>query len=330
LQSLQSEPYRFGFNAALRKLEAIHGDKPRLGESSRASDDAIRLGQEPSLAFAPTSLANFQPGSGQAPGRLNSFFFGLFGPNGPMPLHVTEYARSRELNEADPTFRRFADIFHHRFLCFLYRAWANGEPTVNMDRPDENRFDLFVGALFGLGGQSFRGRDAMPDAAKLFRSGRFALQTRPAEGLRAVLEDYFLLPFAVCQFVGEWLSIADEDRFLLGRRRDSSTMGIGAILGRNIWNCQHKFRIVAGPIGLKQFRRLLPGAESVSALVAIVRNYVGDSFAWDLQLILKKDEVPGIVLGSAGELGWTTWLGVRHQNSDAHDVVISPQLADVA
>lgn len=327
LQRLQLEPYRFGFNAALRKLEAIHADKPRLGEAGRLADDPIRLGQEPSLAFAPTSLANFKPGTGQDPGRLNNFFFGLFGPNGPMPLHITEYARSREFNEGDPTFRRFADLFHHRLLCFFYRAWANAEPTANMDRPDDNRFDLFVGALFGLGGQSFRRRDALPDAAKLFRAGRFSLQTRPAEGLRAVLEHYFLLPFAIRQFVGEWLRIADEDRFLLGHRRDNSTIGFGAILGQNIWNCQHKFRIIAGPLTLQQFRRLLPGADGVSTLVATVRSYIGDALAWDLQLILRKDEVPGIVLGATGELGWTTWLGNRHETSDADDVLISPQLA---
>ena len=325
LHDLQAEPHRFGFEATLRMLESIHADKPRFGESTRSIDDSVRLGQEPSLAFAPCSLASFVTGSGSTPDRLDNFFFGLFGPNGPLPLHLTEYARSRDLNESDATFRRFADIFHHRLLCLFFRAWANGEPTVNMDRPDENRFDLYAGSILGIGGKAYRRRDELPDEAKFHYSGRFSLQTRPAEGLCAILEDYFLLQFAIREFTGEWLTIAKEDRFLLGASRQGSTVGIGAVLGKEIWNCQHKFRIVGGPLTLMQFRRLLPGGDGVRVLVAIVRNYLGDEFAWDLQLILKKDEVPRIVLGFDGQLGWTTWLGERRQVSDADDVIIASQ-----
>jgi type VI secretion system protein ImpH len=71
--------------------------------------------------------------------------------------------------------------------------------------------------------------------------------------------------------------------------------------------------------------RLLPGAKSEAALVALVRNYLGDEFAWDLQLILKKDEVPATVLGSSGQLGWTSWLGKREEATDAGDVIIDLQ-----
>lgn len=325
LHRLEAEPYRFGFLAVLRKLESIYDDKPRLGESARSADDAVRLGQDPSLAFAPTDLANFKTGTATTPDRLESYFFGLFGPNGPMPLHISEYAHSREINVGDRTFRRFADIFHHRLLCLFYRACANSEPTFNMDRPEENRFDLFVGALLGVGPQAFRSRDAMPDAAKLHSAARLSLQTRPAEGLCALLESYFQLPFSIRELVGEWLTLADEDRLYLARTRTAGTLGMTTILGKAIWNCQHKFRIVCGPLSQREFSSLLPGADSVRSLIALVRNYVGDEFAWDLQLILNKDEVPGIVLGSAGQLGWTSWLGERTNTSDADDIIIDLQ-----
>ena len=42
LHRLEAEPDRFGFLAALRKLEAIYDDKPRLGESARSADDSER------------------------------------------------------------------------------------------------------------------------------------------------------------------------------------------------------------------------------------------------------------------------------------------------
>ena len=95
-------------------------------------------------------LANFKPGTGTKADYLAGFFFGLFGPNGPLPLHLSEYAKDRERLYHDSTFRAFADIFHHRMMSLFYRAWADAQPTVAMDRPDEDRFARYAGAVFGL------------------------------------------------------------------------------------------------------------------------------------------------------------------------------------
>lgn len=325
LHRLEAEPHRFGFLAAIRMLETFSDDKPRLGESARAADDSVRFGQSASLAFAPTSIAKFKTGTATTPDRMQSYFFGLFGPNGPMPLHISEYVYGRELNEGDRTFRCFADIFHHRLTSLFYRACVNGEPTVNMDRPEHNNFDLYVGSLLGIGPNAYRHRDAMPDNAKLHNAARLSLKTRPAEGLQALLENYFELPFQISEFVGEWLSVAEEDRLHLGRSQSACILGATTIVGAEIWSCQHKFRIVCGSLELSDFMRLLPGAKSEAALVALVRNYLGDEFSWDLQLILKKDEVPATVLGSSGQLGWTSWLGNRKEAIDAGDVIIDLQ-----
>lgn len=325
LHQLEAEPYRFGFLPVMRRLEAAYADKPRLGEALRASEDPVRLGQSPSLAFAPSSIAAFKTGTTTRPDYLESYFFGLFGPNGPMPLHISEYAYGREINDGDRTFRAFADMFHHRLLSLFYRASVNGEPTFNMDRPTENDFDLYVGALLGVGPKAFRDRDAMQDAAKLHSVARLSLQTRPAEGLAALLEQYFELPFVVEELIGEWLEIAEDDRLCLGRSKQACQLGITTIIGDEIWNCQHKFRVVCGPLSLKNFEHLLPGADSQDALNALVRNYSGDEFAWDLKLILKQAEVPSIRLGSNGNLGWTSWLGSRTGDSDADDVVVNLQ-----
>ena len=71
----------------------------------------------------------------------------------------------------DPTLVAFADIFHHRALSLFYRAWADAQPTVQMDRPRNNRFAVHLGSLTGQGLASMRGRDSVEDHAKLFASG---------------------------------------------------------------------------------------------------------------------------------------------------------------
>ena len=84
-----------------------------------AGDDPVRFGQLPSLAFAPSTIAQFVPASDGRPPRLLELFFGLLGPNGPLPLHLTDYARERMTRWHDPTLVRFLDVFHHRMLSLL-------------------------------------------------------------------------------------------------------------------------------------------------------------------------------------------------------------------
>jgi type VI secretion system protein ImpH len=76
---------------------------------------------------------------------------------------------------------------------------------------------------------------------------------------------------------------------------------------------------------LDRFIDFLPGRRSLERLRDWVRNYVGFEFDWDLQLVLARDEVPGIRLGRDGQLGWTTWLGTRRAITDADDLILAPE-----
>ncbi|MCP4041635.1 MAG: type VI secretion system baseplate subunit TssG [Gammaproteobacteria bacterium] len=322
LTALQEKPYRFGFFQALRRLECAYPDKPRFGESQRPNADPIRLGQEPSVTFAPSTLASLTPG--EKP-RLEVLFFGLFGPNGPLPLHLTEYARDRMRNSDDKTFAHFADMFHHRLLSLFYRAWANTQPAVNFDRPEQDRFAIYLGSLFGLGLPALRHRDAMPDQNKLHFAGRLVCQNRNAESLLAILGDFFKMPVSLQEFVGQWIPLPEDCRCRLGASANSSTLGENATIGANVWDRRHKFRIIFGPVDLPDYRRLLPGGESLKRLVALLRNYIGDELNWDMNLILESDKVPPLQLGAQAQLGWTTWLTPsRPFEKDAADLTLSP------
>jgi type VI secretion system protein ImpH len=170
-------------------------------------------------------LSRFSPGKDGLPPRFLVRFFGLFGTNGAMPLHLTEYVRDRIHNHHDTTLARFADLFHHRMLCLFYRAWANAEPTVSFDRPETDKFAGYVASLAGLGQHSLLNRDAMPDLAKLHYIGYLAAQTKSATGLAAILSDYFQLKVSIAEFVGEWLEIDDNDITRLGETPRTGELG---------------------------------------------------------------------------------------------------------
>ncbi len=317
---LRAQPWAWDFFQALRVLEASEPRRKRLGRSAHPSEDAWRLGQDAFVEFAPAPLVGLEEGA--AAPLLLVAFLGMFGPDGPLPMHLTEFARDRKRNHRDPTMLRFVDIFHHRLLSLFYRAWADARPTVSFDRPHEDRFGTHLASLAGLGADSLRGRDAMPDLAKLHFAGHLACQTRHPDGLAAILRAFFRMPVEVECFVGTWLAVSRGDRTRLGVGRANGLVGAGAMLGESAWSRQAKFRLRFGPLSLEDYERLLPGGDSFRRLVAIVRNYAGDVLLWDVNLVLRRDEVPPISLARQGRLGWTSWVATAPPVADAADLLL--------
>ncbi|SFG09494.1 type VI secretion system protein ImpH [Duganella sp. CF458] len=326
-QALETAPYRHDFFQALRRVECLFPQLPRIGQALRPADEPLRLAQEAAMDFAPATLSSFGLAPGAPAPRLAVRFFGLLGPNGPLPLHLTEFARSREQHAGDLALTRFLDLFHHRFLALFYRAWAQAQPTVSLDRPRDDRFSLYVGALCGLGDASLRERDAVQDNAKLFYAGLLSRQIRNSDGLVALLSGYFRVPVTLEPYVGHWLALPVEERTRLGGRRVplQAAVGQGAVLGRRVWDRQYKFRLCLGPLDLAQLEQFLPGGPALSKLVSWVRQYLCLELDWDVRLLLKREQVPAARLGKHQRLGWSTWLGTRERQQDARDLVLDPE-----
>lgn len=322
-RALEDKPYQYDFYQTLRRIECLFPHMPRIGQALRPVDEAVRLAQEPAMTFAPSTLTSFRLPAGAAVPRMEVRFFGLLGPNGPLPLHLTDFARGRLMHAGDPTLSRFLDIFHHRLLALFYRAWAQAQPTVSLDRPRDDRFSVYTGSLFGLGDASLRQRDAVDDFAKLYFSGLLARHVRNRDGLVALLTGYFRLPVSVEEYVGHWMTLQEQDRTRLGR--DGTMLGNGAVLGSRVWDCQHKFRIRLGPLDLAQYESFLPGGSALPKLVAWVRQYLCFELEWDVRLVLKREQVPKTQLGAFGRLGWTTWLGKYQRPGEASDLTLDPE-----
>jgi type VI secretion system protein ImpH len=320
--SLADAPYRHDFYQTLRRLECLYDTKPRWGEALRPIDEPVRLGQDPDLSFAPAPLASFSAKDGEAP-RLQVRLFGLFGPNGPMPLHVTEYVRERLRLAGDPTLSRFCDLFHHRFLAMFYRAWAQAQPHVSRDRPQADRFTVYVGSFLGMATSTSRDRDALPDLAKFFHVGALIRPARDAEGLTHILEHFFRVPVRIEEFVGDWMRLKVAERSALGP--EGAALGAGAVLGSRVWDRQHKFRVRLGPLTFAQYENFLPGRSPLRKLVDWVRMYLSFELDWDVRLVLERTEVPKLTLGGGQRLGWTTWLGKRRAAGAADDLCLDAE-----
>jgi type VI secretion system protein ImpH len=330
-RDLAEQPWRYDFFQAVRLLECAFAHLPRVGWAKSPAQEAFRFAQQPDLAFPPATVREVRLRDPDRPPVLFAQFFGLFGPNGALPHHLTEYARERELHHGDRTFAAFLNVFHHRMFAFFYRAWAGSQKTVDLDRlgapdpDDQEHFARYIGSLSGLGMESLLERDSVPDHAKLYYSGRLVTRPRNAEGLQAILEDFFGIPVRIETFAGRWLDLPADSICRVGESPATGLLGVNTIVGSRVWDCQLAFRIRLGPMRLADYHRLLPSGRAFQRVRDWVRNYCGDTYLFDVQLVLLAAEVPPLQLGEA-QLGWTTWLSSQPFDHDADDLVLEASI----
>ncbi len=319
---LKADPSAHDLFFALRVLQARHPALPRFGRAEHPHAEPVRLGQDPSLAFAPATIAEVLPPPPRAPHlpeRLTVWSFGLYGPNGPLPTHLTEYVYDRLHQHDDPTLARFADIFHHRLLLLFFRAWSDAQPTASLDRAGADSFGRQLGSLIGLGEAGLWARDAVPDHAKRFAASHWSRSSRNPEGLAAALQMFFDVPVQLQEHRLHHLELEAEQQTRLQSFGGNTRLGVDAVLGSRVPDAQYAFRLRLGPMPLARYLALLPGAPGFRAVVDWVRNYVGVEYAWDLQLVLHQAEVPGTALGGSAQLGRSSWLLAGPATHDAQD-----------
>ncbi|QFZ85856.1 type VI secretion system baseplate subunit TssG [Variovorax paradoxus] len=324
LGRLRRTPWKFGFLSLLRRLGASHLQHPSVGLARRPQQESFRLGQAAALTFAPREIASVVlPGEserrmlGASPTRSGNnpalpvvrlYSLGLLGPNGPLPLHFTELVRDRTENHNDSTLADFLDLFHHRYLTHMYRAWAQGQAAAGLDRPEDEAFSRYIARLTGHDPLEIRD-SVLPSHARLAASTHLAREARNPDGLAATLAQFFAVPVQLDEFVRHWIRIDPEDQSHLGLARSSSIMGLGAIAGEVVADRQNKFRLVLGPLSLAQYLRFTPQGQDLALLVEWVRGFVGYEFVWEVELRVRNDSTPPARLEDTEKLGWSTWLG---------------------
>lgn len=310
LRDAQARPWLHGFTPLLRALAATHGALPDIGQAQRPQAELFRLGQIASLGFAPREIGEVEWQHDRPVIRLLGL--GMLGPNGPLPLHFTEIVRERSEAKRDTTLARFLDIFHHRALSHLYRAWAVGQSTAGLDRPDDERFSDYIARLSGDEVEEVSD-SPLPRHARWASSVHRVRQSRDPAGLADTLAHYFGVQVELREFQRHWIAIEPQDTCHLGAPRGSTRLGQGALAGEVVPDCQHKFSLRIGPLTLRQYLRFTPqghtSGSDLHALVEWVRAFVGYEYIWEVELLIAREEAPASRMGSDERLGWSSWMG---------------------
>jgi len=324
LQQAAAAPWKHGYTALLRRLSAqLPG--PPVGQAVRPQQEAFRLGQQPSLGFAPREIASITMDGGVS--RIRLFGLGLLGPNGALPLHFTEIAKDRLDNRRDTTLVDFLDLFHHRYLSLLYRAWAQSQSTAGLDRAGQEPFSDYIARLCGIELVDSKS-SPLAQHARLAAAPHLVQQSRHPDGLAATLAHYFGMQVRLCEHVLHWIAVAPSDQTRLGQACLATLLGQGALAGDKVPDRQHKFRLVLGPLSLAAYLRLTPQGQDLPVLVEWVRAFVGFEYHWEVQLLVASDAAPMASLGGPQRLGWSTWLGDASSQSVVSGMVFAPEDAN--
>ena len=308
---LFSEPCGFDFFQAVRLLGQLQPERSPVGRYAQPQDEVVRFGANATLNFPASAIQSLQERSDSCPVmRIN--FLGLIGPVGVLPNYITELVASR-LREHDPTLLAFLDIFNHRLTSFFYQAWEKNHFTVAYERDRNDPLTACLMALIGFGTPGLRQRQPVEDEAFLFYSGLFAMAPRSAVALESVLGDYFQVPIEVEPFIGVWRTLDQGDQCVFGADVPNSTMlGRGAVVGDEVWDRQSRVRLKLGPLTAQRYRDFLPDGAAWPELRAITRAFCGNDLEFEVQLILRRDDVPAFELRGPEEhglrLGWHTWM----------------------
>ncbi|MBZ5727228.1 MAG: type VI secretion system baseplate subunit TssG [Acidobacteriia bacterium] len=309
-RDLREHAGRFEFFQAVRLMLRIFGDREVVGGFTGAAREAVRFQANNSLAFPPSEIQSIDWEAAIPAMTVN--FMGLTGPLGVLPRPYSELIIAR-LRNRDRTLAAFFDIFNHRMISLFYQAWEKYRSAVAYERDGEDRLSQYLMSLIGLGTPGLQNRLLVKDESLLFYAGLLSLQPRSAVALQHILEDYFEVPAEVEQFVGAWQPLDPASQCgLAGDGSFSGQLGVGAVVGDEIWDQQSRIRLKLGPLTQEQYLGFLPSGAAYEPLRTLTRFFCGTQLEIEVQLILERVVVPRCDLGEdslAGpRLGWFTWM----------------------
>lgn len=316
MQRLRREPSRFSIDQAVAIVAA--GRDP--------ADVAFRTTSR--LGAPGGEVALDVPAGAEQVSGLVTPTLGLIGPGGVLPRHYTAWVDG-ESRKRSTAMHAFLDLLSRRFTGLYVKAGAKYKPTRNPQQAER-----VLAAAVGLGTPNLASAMATPLQALLYHAGGLASRARSAERLRGMLSEETGSEVRIVEFAGGWIRLPQAEQSRLsapGQPGRHMQLGVDVAVGLQVWDASARFLVNLGPLSLKDFQALLPGATLHSRLVELTRLQVGLEEDFAFNPVLAATEVPPLKLGAPGtgsaQLGWTSWLTApRPRVKPAADAILRPQV----
>jgi type VI secretion system protein ImpH len=318
---LERDPNSVRFFQAVRLLERLYPERHPVGLFISPQQEVVRFSSVPTFSFPASEIHALEKGKdGQMKLAVN--FMGLSAAVGALPHVYTDFLLERaKAKDRGPA--EFFDLFNHRIISLFYRAWqkyrfyiAYEQTGAGDDAVSKRLLDLI-----GLGTQGLRRRLEIADEACLYYTGLLSQRRPTALGLQQLLRDYFQVPVQIHQFTGRWNRLPPENQtFLRDMGLFCERLGMGTIVGDEVWDQHGTVTIRLGPMNFERYQQFLPGADAYRELRSWLGLYANREFDFIVQLVLERDETPGMKLGETGpmssRLGLVSWIKNRPLQRD--------------
>lgn len=343
IERLREEPEAFDALQAILVLERhaarqgvrAGGGSAPVGGAALPEDEVLHFVGETALAFPVAEVTQVRETPGGPP-KVEITFMGMHGPSGVLPQAYSDKVIERQ-REKDTSLADFLDLFTHRSVSFFIRAWKKYRLTAQVNAtlddlgpmalPSDLGIAGFVDAILGFSTGGLKGRLAPRHTALRFYAGAYAGNPRSAVVLEAILSDYFGERITVDTFVPHWERLPPSEQTQM-TPTSFCRLGDEAVIGARVMRPEAKFRIKLGPLDYETLRSFLPDQTRLRELVHLARLFVGEAMFFDIQLILRRDDVPPLQLGDWGggdgaRLGWNTWLTSVAPATNPDDTILS-------
>lgn len=352
IDRLEGSPYEYEFFQAVRLLEAAalreehKSSNEALGGATPPSREFLRFKAQTSMSFVSADVLRLRSPQAQGTGEEKSGgndrqqwemevgFTGLVGSQGVVPYYLTE-ALQRELKEKNSALKDFLDIFHHRSISLLYRAWQKYQMPVNYEltrlRRDKepDLFSQVIASVAGIGTTEMRYRLPMPDDALLGMAGHLGRQQCSAAALAHMIRRYFGLEVSIDQFQGQWDALPEDVLTRLPCKEQpqgvNNRLGVDSIVGTHCFQAQNKFRVVIEPMSYEDHMDMAPGGRKLEALKSFIQLSAGVEMDFEISATLFTEQIAPVQLSSQAAtqplLGWNSHMAAEQRSGDP--VVIS-------
>ena len=245
-----------------------------------------------------------------------------------MPLHVTRWVLDRlsqrwfagadARQTSDTTFVDFVNVLQHRMIALFYRAWADANPAVQVERQVADRVGAMLRSMAGIGLPGMRdSQTAFLDAVKTSQAAALAIQVDGPERLTLFLAEAFKVPVRIEEFVAAWIQVPTALQTRLGDAH--AVLGRSATIGPRTFSRQSRIELRVGPLPYSKYVGFLPGSKKLALFKRAVRDVIGENLDVDVRIVLAGAEVPEPRLGKV-MLQRTAWLARPSERGDADDL----------
>jgi type VI secretion system protein ImpH len=322
VRALLSAAPRMNVFQLLRLLELRTPDRPGFGTQDTPEHEPVRFRPRAQAGFPSSEVAGvaFDDENEDAPPSVQTTFLGLYGVDAAMPPHLIDDIVLRR--EGHEKVMAFLDIFNHRIVTLLYRAWLKYPYPVNFRPGGTDEISKYLLSLAGLGIGDPAGKSGLAPSRLLALVGLFMLRTRPAEGLAGVVT-HMLDGAAVTvrEFYAQWVPVGHQQGLTSRPRAYAngpalSGLGDAHVLGSRVLDRSQAVLVTIRPLDTAQTHALLPGEVLHRDLMRSVGLYLGNKADAVLRMEVPASAVPGLALtGGAARAGvprprlaWTALL----------------------